>query len=162
MKNLSAKNNEEKNDFSASLRPFGTHNSRYLQGLRHILLRYRYGERQISANVSGHCKTINSKVWLITKCLTVFWNKQKRETRTKKIINNWKLRNNGEYWINQIYWCRFINLVYWLFSLLWDLHCYSCRFCSWLKVVWCFFMGFIGKLDGYSIYWFILSMVTKI
>ncbi len=51
MKNLSAKNNEEKNDFSASLRPFGTHNSRYLQGLRHILLRYRYGERQISANV---------------------------------------------------------------------------------------------------------------
>lgn len=52
MKNLSAKNNEEKNDFSASLRPFGTHNSRYLQGLRHILLRYRYGERQISANVS--------------------------------------------------------------------------------------------------------------
>lgn len=59
MKNLSAKNNEEKNDFSASLRPFGTHNSRYLQGLRHILLRYRYGERQISANVSRHskCKT---------------------------------------------------------------------------------------------------------
>jgi len=54
MKNLSAKNNEEKNDFSASLRPFGTHNSRYLQGLRHILLRYRYGERQISANVVGH------------------------------------------------------------------------------------------------------------
>ena len=30
MKNLSAKNNEEKNDFSASLRPFGTHNSHYL------------------------------------------------------------------------------------------------------------------------------------
>jgi len=51
MKKLSAKNNEQKNDFSASLRPFGTHNSRYLQGLRHILLRYRYGERQISANV---------------------------------------------------------------------------------------------------------------
>ena len=50
MKKLSAKNNEQKNDFSASLRPFGTHNSRYLQGLRHILLRYRYGERQISAN----------------------------------------------------------------------------------------------------------------
>ena len=56
MKNLSAKNNEEKNDFSASLRPFGTHNSRYLQGLRHILLRYRYGERQISANVIGQCR----------------------------------------------------------------------------------------------------------
>ena len=54
MKNLSAINNEEKNDFSASLRPFGTHNSRYLQGLRHILLRYRYGERQISANVIGN------------------------------------------------------------------------------------------------------------
>jgi hypothetical protein len=54
MKNLSAKNNEGKNDFSASLRPFGTHNSRYLQGLRHILLRYRYGESQISANVVQH------------------------------------------------------------------------------------------------------------
>ncbi len=56
MKKLSAKNNEQKNDFSASLRPFGTHNSRYLQGLRHILLRYRYGERQISANVIGNIK----------------------------------------------------------------------------------------------------------
>lgn len=61
MKNLSAKNNEEKNDFSASLRPFGTHNSRYLQGLRHILLRYRYGERQISANVSGYITTDRAK-----------------------------------------------------------------------------------------------------
>jgi len=56
MKKLSAKNNEQKNDFSASLRPFGTHNSRYLQGLRHILLRYRYGERQISANVVRQLK----------------------------------------------------------------------------------------------------------